>query len=72
LFNLIPLAPLDGEKIAEFLFPPSWANFMETIRPYGPLILMALIFVGPMVGIDLLGWILRPALLGLRSILIGI
>jgi len=72
LFNLIPLAPLDGEKIVEFLFPPSWANFMETIRPYGPLILMALIFVGPMVGIDLLGLILRPALLGLRSILIGI
>ena len=72
LFNLIPLAPLDGEKIAEFLFPPSWVNFMETIRPYGPLILMALIFVGPMIGIDLVGWILRPALLGLRSLLIGI
>jgi Zn-dependent protease len=23
-FNLIPLAPLDGEKIADYLFPPSW------------------------------------------------
>lgn len=72
LFNLIPLAPLDGEKIAEYLFPPSWANFMQTIQPYGPLILMLIVFVGPMIGIDLLGWILRPALLGLRSLLIGI
>jgi len=26
LFNLIPLAPLDGEKIAAYFLPPTWSN----------------------------------------------
>ena len=29
VFNLIPLAPLDGEKIAEYFFPPSWARVLD-------------------------------------------
>ncbi len=71
LFNLIPLAPLDGEKIAQYIFPPSWADFLDRIHPYGPMILMALIFVGPMVGIDLFGWVLIPVLNTLSRLLIG-
>jgi Zn-dependent protease len=46
LFNLIPLFPLDGEKIAAYFFPPSWVRFLDVIRPYSPLILLALAFVG--------------------------
>lgn len=46
LFNLIPVAPLDGEKIAEYFAPPSIARVFDQIRPYGPLILMALVFLG--------------------------
>lgn len=46
LFNLLPIAPLDGEKIAEYFFPPSWVQFLDTIRPYGPIILMAIVFLG--------------------------
>ena len=72
LFNLIPLAPLDGEKIAGFFFPPAWAGFLENIRPYGPMILLAIIFVGPMIGIDLLGWILWPALNAISNLLLGV
>ena len=60
IFNLIPLAPLDGEKVAQYLFPRSWVNFLDTIRPYGPLILMALLFVLPRLGIDIIGWLIRP------------
>jgi Zn-dependent protease len=60
IFNLIPLSPLDGEKVAQYLFPRSWVNFLDTIRPYGPLILMALLFVLPRLGIDIIGWIIRP------------
>ncbi|NMC53488.1 MAG: site-2 protease family protein [Chloroflexi bacterium] len=72
LFNLIPLAPLDGDKMAEYLFPPRWARALETIRPYGPVILLAIVFVLPIVGIDLFAWILTPALYALRGLLIGI
>lgn len=71
LFNLIPLSPLDGEKVAQFLFPPSWANFLDRIRPYGPIILMALLFVLPMVGIDIIGWILRPLFNLFWTLLVG-
>lgn len=72
LFNLIPLAPLDGESIAEFLFPPSWVRFMQTIRPYGPIILLAILFVGPMIGINLIGWIINPTRIFLTRLLIGV
>jgi Zn-dependent protease len=71
LFNLIPLAPLDGEKIAEYFFPPSWARFFDMIRPYGPLILLLLIFVGPAVGLNILGWILGPPMQALMRLLVG-
>lgn len=72
LFNLIPLAPLDGEKVADFLFPPSWQRFMDRIRPYSPIILLALIFVLPMIGIDILGWVLYPAMNALMNLIIGV
>ncbi len=71
LFNLIPLAPLDGEKIAEYFFPPSLARIFDTIRPYGPLILIAVAIVGPYLGFDILGWILGPPLRALLGLLVG-
>lgn len=71
LFNLLPIAPLDGEKIAIYFAPPSWARVLEQIRPYGPLILLAVIFLGPSLGIDIFGWVLVPPLRALMSLLIG-
>jgi len=60
LFNLIPLAPLDGDKIIEFFLPPAWAQVLERIRPMGPAILMVVLFVLPWVGIDVFGALLYP------------
>jgi Zn-dependent protease len=71
LFNLIPVSPLDGEKIADYLFPPAWVRFMDTIRPYGPIILLVLIFVLPTFGINLISWILSPILSFILRILLG-
>ncbi len=71
LFNLIPLAPLDGEKIADYFFPPTWSDFLARIRPYGPMILMVLFIGGPYLGIDILGWIMGPALNLLFNALVG-
>jgi Zn-dependent protease len=65
-FNLIPLAPLDGEKVAEGLLPPDGQDVLRRLRPYGGVILLALLFVGPMLGFDLLnivvGWPARQLL----------
>ncbi len=71
LFNLIPLAPLDGDKIAAHFFPPSWARTLEDIRPYGPVILLALLFVAPIFGLDIIGGIIRPPLILLLRLLTG-
>jgi Zn-dependent protease len=72
LFNLIPLAPLDGEKIAEYFFPPSMAKVWDNIRPYGPLILIVLAVVGPYLGMNVISWIISPPLQALMRLLVGI
>lgn len=71
LFNLIPLSPLDGEKVAYYFFPPRWADTLDRIRPYGPMLLLLLIFGGNLIGIDLIGWIIGPPLRLLLNLLIG-
>ena len=71
LFNMIPRAPLDGEKVLEFFLPNSWQGALQAIRQYGPFILLALVFVGPMVGFDFFGTIIRRPLMAIVNFLIG-
>lgn len=71
LFNLIPLAPLDGEKVLFFFLPGHWADALNKIRPYSPLILMVILFVLPMVGFDLIDIMIRQPLMDLALFLIG-
>jgi Zn-dependent protease len=71
LFNLIPLAPLDGEKIATYFLPPKWGDMFDQIRPYGPMILLVLLFVLPMIGFDFIGTVITPVLFWLLSALVG-
>ncbi|HSB89578.1 MAG TPA: site-2 protease family protein [Anaerolineales bacterium] len=56
-FNLIPLAPLDGEKVFGYFLPPPGQEFLARLRPYGPLILLAVVFLGPLVGFNVLQWL---------------
>lgn len=71
LFNLIPLAPLDGEKIAAYFAPPSVARVLETISPYGPVILLVLVFIGPRFGLNFFGTIIGEPLRNLFYLLVG-
>jgi len=71
LFNLIPVAPLDGEKIAQYFAPPALERFLSELRPYGPVILLGLFVLGPYLGINILGWILGPPMQFLVRLLIG-
>jgi Zn-dependent protease len=72
LFNLIPLAPLDGEKVITFFLPKQWAEFYDRIRPYSPMILLVIIFVLPMFGLDLINLIIRQPLMGLTRFLVNL
>lgn len=72
LFNLIPLAPLDGEKVITFFLPEHWTDFYDRIRPYSPMILLAIIFVLPMFGLDLINLIIRQPLMSLARFLVNL
>jgi Zn-dependent protease len=56
-FNMIPVFPLDGEKVAEYFLPPRGQDTLLQLRPYGPIILMALLFILPMAGFDIINWL---------------
>jgi len=71
LFNLIPLAPLDGEKVITFFLPDHWGEFFDRIRPYSPMILLAIIFILPMFGLDLVNLIIQQPLMGLARWLVN-
>lgn len=71
LFNLIPLSPLDGEKVITYFLPDHWAEFYDRIRPYSPFILLIILFVLPMFGLDLIGLLIRRPLNSLVLFLLG-
>jgi Zn-dependent protease len=61
-FNLIPVPPLDGYKILFGILPLEMAYRLRPLEQYGFLILIALIFFLPMLGVDILGWfVMIPA-----------
>ena len=56
VFNMIPIPPLDGGNVLAGLLPPRLAVSFNRLRPYGFLLLYALVFSG---GFDYL--VLRPS-----------
>ncbi len=65
LFNLLPIAPLDGSKILRGFAPREWDSVLLPLERYGPIILLMLVFVG---GGVLSFLINAPALYLLRTI----
>lgn len=54
VFNLIPLPPLDGSHVLFALLPDRFQHLKEQFFRFGGIALMALIFVGSWLNIDLL------------------
>ncbi len=50
VFNLIPLPPLDGGRIAVGLLPDFLAHPLARLERYGMLILIGIVFILPMLG----------------------
>ena len=46
VFNLIPVPPLDGGNVLAGLLPPDAARVFDNLRPYGFIILYAMMFTG--------------------------
>ena len=53
VFNLFPLPPLDGGRIAVGLLPNVLANPLARLEPYGMMILIGLLIVLPLAGSQL-------------------
>jgi Zn-dependent protease len=66
VFNMIPLPPLDGGRVAVGLLPNALAMPLARLERHGLLILIGVIFVLPFLGsqlgmnLNILNWILLP------------
>ena len=48
VFNMIPIPPLDGGRIAVGLLPPRASMALASVERYGMLIVLALLMFGPL------------------------
>lgn len=64
VFNLLPLPPLDGGRVAVGLLPGPWAWRLSRIEPYGFFILLALMVSG------LLGVVIGPVAEGVARFVV--
>jgi Zn-dependent protease len=53
IFNLLPLPPLDGGRIAVGVLPDALASPLGRLEPYGLIILIGMLFILPLLGAQL-------------------
>jgi Zn-dependent protease len=71
VFNLIPLAPLDGSKVVEGLLPRQLAASFARFQQYGPVILIGVVLIDVVFNLGILWGILGPVVQGLLSAATG-
>jgi Zn-dependent protease len=75
VFNMLPLPPLDGGRVAVGLLPPALSKQLAKLEPHGLFIIVGVVFILPTVGrtlgfdLDIFVWIvLEPAKFLARTI----
>jgi Zn-dependent protease len=71
IFNLIPLFPLDGSKVAIGFLPPRLANTFARWEASGPAILLGIIMLDWVTDLNLLWGVLRPLVNMVGLIVLG-
>ena len=72
-FNLLPVLPMDGGRLLWSLLPKKLANIYAESEKYGLFILIGVLFLLPMMGLDIVGWFigtLYPIFAGFVSIFV--
>ncbi len=72
VFNLLPVAPLDGFKVALGVLPPRAAAQFAKLEPYGPLLLLGVVGADFILRIGILSAIVSPPLDALRWVILGV
>lgn len=71
-FNLIPIAPLDGFKVALGVLPRPLSDSYARLERYGPFVLLALILLDLLIpGGGLLSLVVTPMLNALANVVVG-
>jgi Zn-dependent protease len=73
VFNLIPLAPLDGASVLAGIVGARGAQMLAPLQTYGPMILLGLILLSyiPGLNLNILGSVLYPAMNSVARLLLG-
>ena len=71
IFNLLPLAPLDGSKIAIGLTPRKWLPGAFILEKYGPFLLMLLIGIDIFFGVSTIWRIVFPPVYLFSELVVG-
>jgi Zn-dependent protease len=71
VFNLIPLPPLDGFRILLGVLPYGAAQSFQKLERYGSLLLLAVIFLLPALGLNIIGPIIGLPFRTLAGLLLG-
>jgi Zn-dependent protease len=72
IFNILPIAPLDGSKILYGILPAGFAKQIYLLERYGPFILIGLIIFGQFTGVSILGELIWPFVKFFRNLFAGI
>ncbi len=70
-FNLLPIAPLDGDKVVAGLFPRFWQTYLAPLQQYGMLVFLLVVFVLPRFRLDVLTWLVVLPTRWLGNLLLG-
>lgn len=68
VFNMLPIPPLDGGRVAVGILPYPLSLYLNRLEPYGMLIILGLIFILPMLGrqigmdLNILWYIMMPVI----------
>lgn len=57
VFNMLPLPPLDGGRVAVGVLPDALARPLAQLERFGMLILLGALMVLPMIGLDVFPWL---------------
>jgi Zn-dependent protease len=72
VFNVLPIAPLDGSKILAGLLPAGYEHKIYLLERYGPFILIGLILLGQVARVSVLGRLIWPFVRFFSAIFAGI